>query len=454
MAKQQQSVGQKHNKIVNILIEESKQSHQFDKPCSFPFVTNGNGFGQRFICKVVGARHIRLSSPVDAVNHLLSNYQEHNLTYRDAKGIVDLFIARLEPIINVAMTDFKDGNNWTFHRFDFERPNYMGCPHTFGKFLANSNNADAMAAFIGSILVENSNKHQYLWLYGQGKNGKSSLMRFMCKLLGSVTCTAQPEYILKNTFGTSMLMGKRLCMFPDTNNHKFVMSGLFKSLTGGDQVKIERKGEQAFNDELPTKFMISSNDMPTITAQDCDLRRIIFCELGKPQEFDPMFEDCLWIERAEIVAYCINVYHENLTSTGDIISDASQAEDIAKSGDYDSYEKIVDECFIIDENESSDNLWCSAADLGMVLKFIGMTDHNQQNNFKKHLRNVYNIASVVRKRNGKPRRIYAQLIVKDPKMTKYLSPKTERVVTGVDEHLANRVRKKVGNKVAHLPYLD
>ena len=444
--------GVKHNKIVDDLILESKKVHELREEFGlFPFVTYKDGT-HKYLCKVIGYKHIRYAGIDEAIEHLVTNYRSHDLGFRESKEIINLFKSRCPEIGRVKMIDFADGENWTFHRTHFGTPCALADPpDTFMEFLSNSTNAAALAAFIGSLFFDDSSKQQYVWMYGQGKNGKSSLMRFMCKLLGASACTSQPEYIMKNNFGTSLLIGKRLCMFPDTNNYGFVKSGLFKSLTGGDQVKIEKKNEQAYNIELPTKFIISSNDQPMITAQDCDLRRIIFCELGKPKRFDPLFEDYLWAQAEGIVGYCMDKYSELTNSYNEIICDSTQAETIARSGEFDDWEQVISEAFIIDDKDQ-EKLWCPPALLKRILtNFYGLKDQNAHNSFKKHLKNQYDISSVVKRDGDKTRRVYKNLIVRDPKMTRPVTARNEKVVTRMDEHNQDQMRECDENGVINLP---
>jgi hypothetical protein len=140
-------------------------------------------------------------------------------------------------------------------------------------------NAEAVRAWIGSLLDARSARQQYVWLYGGGMNGKGSLIEFLRRVMGpSFRSECPPEY--GNRFWTSGLLGSRLVVFPDCNDWKFPVSGVFKSLTGGDAVRVEEKGKPSRTETINAKFMFASQRKPGLSSEIADMRRAIYCELA------------------------------------------------------------------------------------------------------------------------------------------------------------------------------
>lgn len=225
---------------------------------------------------------------------------------------------QVEKIHNVL---WQGEEGMTFRRLPWAKASGE-CP-TFEHMGARISNWEALKCFIGSLLVDDADRQQYVWLHGQGQNGKGALSRFLHRVLGGVY-TSQVPPANGDKFWTSNLLGKRLCVFPDCNNTSFVTSGLFKSLTGGDPVKVEQKNQHATTAILPVKYLFLSNERPSLSSEKADQRRIIYCEVtafeGDP---DPEYEERLWAEGGAFLSHCLELYQSRCPKHGQIPVDSS-----------------------------------------------------------------------------------------------------------------------------------
>jgi hypothetical protein len=236
----------------------------------------------------------------------------NKLTAKDARESAVDWLACAEPMPMPRMVLFKDEDGLCFHRLPFNLDLDMDTP-LFDELMSRASDPMAIKCFIGSLFHENADQQQYMWLFGDGRNGKGTLQRFMEKLMG-------PAYITKVTpdkrgdkFWTSTLIGKRLVGLPDCDNSEFPTTGLFKMLSGGDSVPIERKSKDGYSIKLNCKFVFSSNEKPQLTSQASDLRRAIYIELEPiGVEPDGEYEDYLWGEASGIVAKCLECYAEEV----------------------------------------------------------------------------------------------------------------------------------------------
>ena len=178
-------------------------------------------------------------------------------------------------------------------------------------------NKDEMMAFFWSIFERESAVDQYLWMTGDGEDGKGSLMRLLEKLLGD----AYVGLSARNARWSADCVGKRLGVFNDIVKTTFPMTSEVKQVTGGDRVTIERKYKDAVSIYLDTKFVFTTNKTLNISGQKADLRRCIYVKFGQNTDGrTERFEERLWEERAGILFKCREAY-QALSKEGSIKCD-------------------------------------------------------------------------------------------------------------------------------------
>lgn len=224
---------------------------------------------------------------------------------------------------------WKDYQGLTFNRFDFkiaDRPTPL-----FDDFLSRlETNREAFMAFIWSLFVPEDRGHQYLWLFGEGQDGKGSLIRLLHRLLQNafVALDAKDKYWLASC------VGKRLGAFNDMVDVTFPMRSQFKQVTGQDPVNIEQKYKKSYSTVLDTKFIFTTNKELHITTQTSDLRRCIYVKMTR--NHNPprrSYEDDLWEERAGILHKCRVVYERTLQEHGSIVVDQDAAKEIGEQSE-------------------------------------------------------------------------------------------------------------------------
>jgi hypothetical protein len=262
--------------------------------------------------------------------------------------------------------------------FDIDRTGTLeDCP-TFAEFLSRTEQPASIAAWFGSVFFPDSSLSQYLWIYGDGANGKSSVGRIFERIFGKgFLYTSPPAH--QDRFWTGNIVGKRLICFADCNKYQFVTSELFKNLTGGDSIKVEVKFHQPFNYKPHAKYLFFSNLTPNISSQKSDLRRAIFSEI-KPVKGelmpDHVYTKLLWDEAPKFVGYCMNVYEGLCPYRQSIPLDAPDlVEGLAADNEID-LKNMFDEWFETDPNAN-----LSASRLAMVMQAMGMRNFNDKRRF-------------------------------------------------------------------------
>lgn len=310
----------------------------------------------------------------------------------------------------------KSDDSYTFKKlgFDFEECEdfQRECP-AFYEFMDRTTNSKALMMWIGSLFHEDSDRQQYVWIYGDGQNGKGSLARVLGNIFGSACGWEQVPSENERRFWTSGLLGKRLVVFDDCSNYGFCGQGFFKSLTGGSSVRIEQKNQSPFSAELPVKFMFLSNDKPMLESKKADLRRVIFCQSLPPTvDFGPHYErDYLAREAPKFVGLCRRLYAQEIIGKGltQIPTDTEEINEIISEHE-DSFEAVLNKHFII-EPLALPNDCVTAGELFDVLRMERLGSNYEVRRFKSYLERVHNVRRKQIKSTGV--RFYDSLVKKD-----------------------------------------
>ncbi len=224
-----------------------------------------------------------------------------------------------------------------FHRLPFDAPPEFpkAEPVRFEEFLSRCSQPEALCAFIGSLFFPDADRQQYLYLYGEGNDGKGSLLRMLFSLLGSSAAALQPKG-KDDRFWNMKVYGKRLVMFPDCDDMKFFSGPDFKSLTGNDPIYFEEKGRMGFSDIPTCKIIAASNHKPNITSQRSDLRRLIFVEVKPVSEGSllPNYDRMMLDEAETIVRTCKASYLRACPENGTIACFTANEVAFEAEGDY------------------------------------------------------------------------------------------------------------------------
>lgn len=255
----------------------------------------------------------------------LHGVPEWIMTIKQAREAADLWRGIATPIEPgmIKAVRWKGEHGLAWNRIPWEM-RWSEAP-TWDRLLERMSNAKAFREWVGSLFFEESSLHSYVWLHGVGGDGKGSICRFLAKVFGRAFRSRHPPSTRHHDkFWTYGLMNARLVVFPDCNDHAFVSGGLFKSLTGGDPIEVEAKGRMPFTTKLNAKFMVISQEKPSISSERADMRRIIYCELEKTDEFDPEFEKRLWAEGGGFLYSCIKAYADGYPQHAPIRADMEQ----------------------------------------------------------------------------------------------------------------------------------
>lgn len=243
---------------------------------------------------------------------------------------------------------FKDQLGYCFHRVPFQpKP---GETPTWDSVTCRMTNADAFMMFIASMFHSGSYNQQYIWIYGEGGEGKGSIGRWLNKIFGQSFISLST--IPKSQFWKAALVGKRCVVFSDWSNACFVTGGEFKGMVGGDIQQIEEKYERPYKTYLNNKYIFFSNEKPYIASEASDLRRLIYCHIDpideSKKEYDA-FESKLWDESAAFLHRCFELYAANCPNHQPIPFNHTQTIELAAENESE-YEGLLQGSFKEEKN--------------------------------------------------------------------------------------------------------
>lgn len=260
-------------------------------------------------------------SKIVLIDELTNIVSEEGLfkSVAQVRNLAEYFKSKSSPITPPVLISFKNDSCLSYVKIDHDSTQ-TECP-LFMEFLGRCSNPDTIAAFIWSLFIMESNTQQYLWLYGDGQDGKGTLLQFLQKLLKHTYCVADSRSIGNDNFYNAQFVGKRLAAYPDNSNERLPTTDIFKSLTGGDAIPVNAKYNNHFTFEPNLKIIVLSNCLPAISSQKSDIRRAIISRI-ETISTEPInnYSEELFKEKDAILTYCRSKY-EKLTNNHSIIGE-------------------------------------------------------------------------------------------------------------------------------------
>ena len=282
----------------------------------------------------------------------------------EAQEIVNKFKNIAQAIPEPKKVAFLSDPAMCFKRLPFDYdPNKSDYHHpTWDSLLSNiKSNVNAFMSFIGSLFVEEADRQTYLWMVGEGGDGKGSVIRFLERVLGDGVCvalTTPSRNTAKDSWNASLL-GKKLGLFSECSNYKFPTSGHFLSLSGGDSIPINPKYVKPFTIKNDVRFIFASNVEPDIDSSPAANRRLILAEFKDSCErvidIDPDFEDKLFAEAYSFINRCMLFYYDTYPKHTAIVCEDQDVIKKLASNNEAEFEDFFDDNFGVEGEEGVDD---------------------------------------------------------------------------------------------------
>ena len=157
---------------------------------------------------------------------------------------------------------------------------------------------------------------QVLWLhYGEGRNGKSTLLNVMSELLGTYAGPAPLDMLLVKSRNKEVetqfasLAGKRLVTAVEADSGVRFSEAATKLLTGGDTVQARRLYENPWSLKPTWKLHVAANHKPVVRGTDEGIwRRLMltpWLQRFDGQRDDKRLKEKLLAELPGVLAWCV-----------------------------------------------------------------------------------------------------------------------------------------------------
>ena len=128
-----------------------------------------------------------------------------------------------------------------------------------------------LQTIFGYLLTNDTSQQKMFLIKGPPRSGKGTIARVLGALLGDEnTVSTSFAQLAQVPFGLESLLGKSLAFLPEARNtggkHASIQVAVERilSITGEDNVSVERKGHKAWQGKLPTRFFMMANEVPAL----------------------------------------------------------------------------------------------------------------------------------------------------------------------------------------------
>lgn len=131
--------------------------------------------------------------------------------------------------------------------------------------------------WFGYCLTPDNSLQKSLFMPGAPSAGKTTVSLLLGNLVGEDNISCEPLQKLEvDRFSVANLDGKLLNSVPDLPSKPIYDNSVFKALVGGDRIRGERKGIDAFTFKNTARLMFAANKLPSVPqGKDAFWRRVL-----------------------------------------------------------------------------------------------------------------------------------------------------------------------------------
>jgi putative DNA primase/helicase len=164
---------------------------------------------------------------------------------------------------------------------------------------------------MGYCLVKNCRRQKIFIFFGEGSNGKSTILRMIRHFIGTGNYSTLSLQDLETTFRPAELENKLVNVGDDIPATQIKDSSMLKKLSRGEPVTVERKNKNPFDLINYAKLIFSTNKIPSVADKSHGFYRTLTllpfdATFSKTDpDFNPNIEDDVKTEQA--MSYLLNM---------------------------------------------------------------------------------------------------------------------------------------------------
>lgn len=169
---------------------------------------------------------------------------------------------------------------------------------------------DLIYEMIGYCLIPTSKFQKSFILFGDGSNGKSTLLDMIIALLGDYNVSSLSLKEINHNFKLAEITDKLANIGDDISDEYVTDSSIFKKLVTGEEITVEKKHEQPYKIRNTATIIFATNNLPNMQDKSNGMvRRLCVVPFNaiihKDQpDFDPFIIDKITTEEAK--TYVLN----------------------------------------------------------------------------------------------------------------------------------------------------
>lgn len=230
-------------------------------------------------------------------------------------GVVDLRTGDIFPFDKQLLMS-KNTNCKVSYEEPTEWLKFLRSVFNTGDIVKTEHIIESMQTCLG-YSISGSTKEQVMFLlYGNGSNGKSTLVEQIATVMGDYAENIQNEILMSSKgatgsdmFSIAKLQGARFVHTGETEEGGKFAESKVKILTGGDTISAQFKFGNEFSFKPKYKIWMSTNNLPNIRGTDDGIWRRLFlfrfANSFTGANKDKSLPDKLYEERDKILGWCI-----------------------------------------------------------------------------------------------------------------------------------------------------
>ncbi len=282
---------------------------------------------------------------------------------------------------------------------------------TFNKLAVNDKKIRAiLEEILGYILFRRNEFAATFILTGDGSNGKSSYLKIIRKFVGRDNTASLDLKELDQRFKTAELFGKLVNIGDDISKGYIKESSVFKKLSTGETLNVERKGKDPFDFANYAKLIFSANEMPRINDYSDGLGRRLQIVPFKAKfsasdaDYDPFITDKLLSD--ESMQYLLNVALQALHR---LLSNKKFTKSKAVENEMEKYQEENNPIISFINNEDLEIERQVVKDVYDMYRLY-CSDNGYQSvsniSFSKQIKQIYGYGTKVQRVDGKSKRLF------------------------------------------------
>ncbi|MGE6962647.1 DNA primase family protein [Bacillus thuringiensis] len=263
---------------------------------------------------------------------------------------------------------------------------------------------------LGYILFRRNEFAATFILTGNGSNGKSSYLKIIRQLVGEENTSSLDLNELDQRFKTAELFGKLANIGDDIGKGYIKESSVFKKLSTGETLNVERKGKDPFDFTNYAKLIFSANEMPRINDFTDGLGRrlqiVPFKAKFTPEDedYDPFITDKLLSD--ESMQYVLLLALKSLKR---LLDEKKFTKSKAVEEELVKYQEENNPIISFVNNENIELERSVVGDVYLQYK-VYCAENGFQSvsniSFSKQIKQIFNLTSTVQRVDGKNKRLF------------------------------------------------